>query len=390
MKYPLIKNNINKNDLKKVTSFLRKDNPILTNGKFNYKFEKSWSEWLGVKYSVFVNSGSSANLLSMAILKNKFPKGGEIIVPSLTWSSDVNSIILNGFTPVFVDINLHNLCLDTELVLKAISKKTISVFITHAQGFNGLSNKLLKILKQKKILLIEDVCESHGAHFRNKKLGTYGLMSNFSFYYAHHMSTIEGGMISTNNKSVYNNLLMLRGHGLLRESNDKSFIKKIIKSRPDLNPNFVFMNKGYNVRNTEIGGIIGLNQLKDLDKNIKIRNNNFKYFIRNLDKDLYFTDFDLKGSSNYAFNLVLKYKDDKLIKRLKTHLKNNGIEFRMGSAGGGNQLRQPYLDDIVKKNDYKNFPITEHIHFYGMYIGNYPELKKKDIDFILKIVNLKK
>ena len=147
------------------------------------------------------------------------------------------------------------------------------------------------------------------------------------------------------------------------------------------------MNKGYNVRNTEIGGIIGLNQLKDLDKNIKKRNENFQYFIRNLNEDLFFKDFDLKGSSNYAFNLVLKYKDNELIKKLKKRLSKNGIEFRMGSAGGGNQLRQPYLSDIIKKNEFKRFPITEHIHFYGMYIGNFPDLSAAEISEIVDIVN---
>jgi len=388
MKYPLITNNINRNDLDKVIKFLKTDNPILTNSNNNLKFEKKWSKWLGVKYSIFVNSGSSANLLTMAALKEKFPQGGEVIVPSLTWSSDINSIIFNGFKPVFIDISFKNLSLNIDLTLEAITKKTVAVFITHAQGFNGLNNKLLKTLKQKKVILLEDVCESHGATFNGKKLGTFGLISNFSFYYAHHMSTIEGGMISTNSKQIYNSLLMLRGHGLLRECHDLGYINKIIKSRPDLNPNFIFMNKGYNVRNNEIGGLIGLNQLKKLDSNINKRKKNFEYFIKNLDKSLYFTDFDLWGSSNYAFNLILKEKNINLINRLKTSLIKSGIEFRMGSAGGGNQLRQPYLSDIVGNKDYKKYPITEHIHFYGMYIGNYPSLKKIDIDFIIKIVNL--
>ena len=388
MRYPLISNNITREDLNKVIKFLKNKNPILTNGKYNLSFEKKWSKWLGVKYSVFVNSGSSANLITLAALREKFPKGGEIIVPTLTWSSDINSIYFNGFVPKFVDINLNNLSLNIDATIKSITKKTVAVFITHAQGFNGLDQRLIKFLKKHNIVLIEDVCESHGASFMGKKLGTYGLMSNFSFYYAHHMSTIEGGMISTNDKNLYYILLMLRGHGLLREVKDKNFVNKHIKKRPDLNPKFIFMNQGFNVRNNEIGGIIGLNQLKYLDLNIEKRKSNFEYFINNLNKKLYFTGFDLKGSSNYAFNLILKEKNPKLIKKLKLILTKNGIEYRMGSAGGGNQLRQPYLSNFVKKNSYKNYPITEHIHFYGMYIGNYPNLNKKDIDFILKIVNL--
>ena len=200
--HPLMTNNITKADLQNVISFLRKKNPILTQSKNVRKFELEWSKWLNVKYSVFVNSGSSANLLSIAILK-KYYSSGEIIVPALTWISDITSVILNGYKPVFVDINLNNLSMNEDEIFKKINKKTRAIFITHAQGFNGLSKKLIKYMKEKKIILIEDVCESHGAKLNNKKLGTFGLMSNFSFYYAHHMSTIEGGMICTNDEKIY-------------------------------------------------------------------------------------------------------------------------------------------------------------------------------------------
>ena len=167
---------------------------ILTQSKKVLEFEKKWSKWLGVRYSTFVNSGSSANYISLAILKiiNKNKKKNEIIVPSLTWVSDINSVIMNGFKPVFVDINLENLSMNIKNVLKKVNKKTLAVFITHAQGFNGLNKELLSKLKKRKIYLIEDVCESHGAKFKGKKLGSFGQISNFSFYYAHHMTTIEG------------------------------------------------------------------------------------------------------------------------------------------------------------------------------------------------------
>ena len=144
-------------------------------------------------------------------------KKNEIIVPSLTWVSDINSVIMNGFKPVFVDIDLSTLSTSSEEIIKKISKRTLAVFITHAQGFNGLTDKLLKYLKKKDISLIEDVCESHGAKHKNSKLGTYGLMSNFSFYYAHHMTTIEGGMICTNNKSLAIKFKNLSFHGWNRD-----------------------------------------------------------------------------------------------------------------------------------------------------------------------------
>ena len=385
-KYPLMKNNFSRSDLDEIINYLKQKDPILTSNKIVVDFEKKWSKWLGVKYSVFVNSGSSANLISLTVLKNKFPKGGEIIVPPLTWVSDIVSIIQSGFTPIFVDIKMENLSLDSSLVEKAISNKTVAIFLSHIQGFNGLDNKILSLIKKHNIILIEDVCESHGAMFKNKKCGSYGLMSNFSFYYAHHISTIEGGMVCTNDKKIYLEARMIRAHGLLRESNDKKIIKSFQKKYNYLNPDYIFLYAGFNMRNTEIGGMLGRSQLKRLDKIIEKRNKNHEYFLKKIDSSKYFIDFLIKGSSNYAFNLILRNKDRLLLKRLKIQLKKNNIEFRQGSAGGGNQLLQPYLRNLRFRKKI-NFPIVEHIHTYGFYIGNYPSLSFKDIDFICKIIN---
>ncbi len=382
-----MKNNILRSDLNEVIKFLKKKDPILTQNKYVKKFEQKWSKWLGIKYSVFVNSGSSANFLSLAILKTEFPTGGEIIVPSFTWVSDIVSIINNGFKPIFVDIKFQNLSMNEEEIFKKINKKTRAVFLTHAQGFNGLSQNLLNKLKQKNVYLIEDVCESHGAKFGKKKLGSFGYISNFSFYYAHHMSTIEGGMICTNNENVYEKARMLRSHGLVREINNFKLKNKFLKKYKDLNPQFIFGLPGYNFRNNEIGAILGLNQLKRLNDNILKRNRNHKYFLSKIDKTKYYTNFDLKGSSNYALNLIMKKKDNRLVNKLIKNLTKFNIEFRRGSVGGGNQLRQPYLKNILPKNDAKKYKVTEHIHFYGFYIGNYPELNKRDIDFICEIIN---
>ncbi len=385
-KYPLIKNNISRDDLDNVIDYLKQKDPKLTQGSNVKKFEQKWSKWLGVKYSVFVNSGSSANFISLKILKET--RGiGEVIMTPFTWSSDINSVIENGFKPVFIDIDLKNLSIDENKILKKINAKTKALFITHAQGFNGLSSKILNILKQKKIVLIEDVCESHGAYFKLKKLGTFGSISNFSFYYAHHLSTIEGGMVCTDDKNIYNLAKIIRGHGMLREVDDKNFIRSYLNKFPDLNPKFIFTHSGYNMRNNEISAIIGINQLKRIDKNILKRNKNKIKFIKLIDKEKFYTDFDLIGQSNYAFNLILKKPDNKLMNKLCNTLEKNGIEFRKGSVGGGNQLRQPYLKKIYRKNFHLNFPNTEHLHFYSMYIGNYPDLNKIDIEYICKIIN---
>ena len=385
--HPLMDNNISEEDVNAIIKFLKQNKKrIFTQSKKVKEFESKWSKWLGVKYSVFVNSGSSANLITMLALKILKGKG-EVIVPTLTWISDIASVLQNDFKPVFVDINPRNLCMNEDQIIKKINKKTKAVFLSHIQGFNGLSENLLSYLKKKKIELIEDVCESHGAKFKNKKLGSYSLMSNFSFYYAHHISTIEGGMVCTNNKNVYELLKVVRSHGMARELGNREKEKKIVKKYPKLSPKFIFLHPSYNVRNNEISAVVGINQLKRLDKNNKIRNINLKYFLKNLDNNYYQTNFILEGCSNYAFPLIMKKKNFKNRAKLENKLKEFKIEFRRGNAGGGNQLRQPYLKNIINKNMIKKFKHVDHVHFFGYYIGNYPSLKKEKILKICQILN---
>jgi CDP-6-deoxy-D-xylo-4-hexulose-3-dehydrase len=379
-------NNFEKEDLILASNFL-KNNNILTQSKNVENFEKKWSNWLGVKYSVFVNSGSSANYLTMLSLKLLYGDGGEVIVPTLTWVSDIVSVINNSFKPVFVDINLKNLCMLESEIEKKINKNTKAIFITHAQGFNGLSDSLLRLIKKKKILLIEDVCESHGATFKNKKLGTYGIISNFSFYYAHHLSTIEGGMICTNNKKIFEMIRMLRSHGMVRESGNHNFERKMINKYKKLSPKFIFLYPGFNMRNNEISAVIGINQLKRLNANIKSRNKNFKLFLRYLDSDIFYKNFNLEGISNYAFPVILKTKSFFIRNKFEEIMKKNSIEFRRGNAGGGNQLRQPYLKKYINKIKIETFKNVEQVHFFGYYIGNFPSLDSKKIIKICNIIN---
>ena len=387
--HSLMHNNFSKSDFSELKKILNRPNPILTQSSKVKEFEKKWSKWLGVKYSTFVNSGSSANFITISLIKalKKNKSKNQVIVPSLTWISDISSVILNNLEPIFVDVNLSTLSANADQIIKKINKKTLAVFVTHAQGFSGVNEKLLKILKKKKIPLIEDVCESHGAKFKDKKLGTLGLVSNFSFYYAHHMTTIEGGMISTNDKKIYELSKIFRSHGMARESKNKTFEKNMIKKYKNLSPQFIFLYPTLNFRNTEIGACIGINQLKTLDKNNKKRTANFKFFISQLDETKYFKDFQIIGSSNYAFPIILKTNNFKKRDLFEKNLKNNNIEFRRGNAGGGNQLRQPYLKNYIKKINLKKFPNVEKIHFFGYYIGNYPSLKKDKIKRILKILN---
>lgn len=382
-----MRNNILREDLDAVIEHLKQDDPILTHGANVRAFEAEWSEWLGVKHSVFVNSGASANLLTMAILKIRHPEGGEVIVPPLAWISDVASVMQNGFKPVFADIDPRTLGMDPAQILAKINGRTRAVFLTHVQGFDGLTDDLLGELKRRNIPLIEDVCESHGATHNGKKLGSLSWISNFSFYYAHHMSTIEGGMVCTNDPEVYQQLRMLRSHGMVREANDPAVHEAYQAGNPELNPDFIFAFPAYNVRNTEIGGIMGRSQLKRLDQIVKRRTENLLRFLKQIDPGKYRTDFKLEGSSNYAFNLILKRPDDDLVQRLMQKMRDSGVEFRRGSAGGGNQIRQPYLKGVVPDGHHREFPETEHVHFYGFYIGNFPDLSDKEVDELCAILN---
>lgn len=194
-------------------------------------------------------------------------------------------------------------------------------------------------------------------------------------------------MICTNNKKLYHIFQMLRGHGLIREVSDKKIVRNIAKKYPKLSPKFIFLYPGYNMRNNEISAVIGINQLKRLDKNIKNRKKNFEIFLNNIDSTIYVNNFDTQGNSNYAFPLILNSKNIQLRNKLENLMNKHKIEFRRGNAGGGNQLRQPYLKKFFRKYNMKNFKNVEHIHFFGYYIGNYPSLKKEKILKLCKILN---
>lgn len=385
LNWPLMENNITREDIDVLIDFLN-ESPRLTQGENVKLFEQEWSEWLGVKYSVFVNSGASANLITMAALKQLCGEG-EIIVPPLSWVSDIASVLQNGFKPVFVDINPKNLCMNDEQVLLRLGEHTKAIFITYVQGFNGLTDRLLEALRERGIPLIEDVCESHGATFKGRKLGTYGLISNFSFYFAHHMSTIEGGMVCTNNEDIYETLRMLRSHGMVREAQSDGVKDEYARRNPDLSSDFIFAFPAYNVRNTEIGAVLGRNQLKRLETNNEKRKKNFELFLNNLDPHKYRTDFDLEGSCNYAFNLIITKVEPEFRDRVEDAMKMAGVEFRRGSSGGGNQLRQPYLRDAMPEKEFERYPEVEHVHFYGYYIGNYPDLEERKIFELCKLLN---
>lgn len=383
--WPLMANNITRADLDAVIAFLQQDDPILTQSKNVVAFEEEWSNWAGVKHSVFVNSGSSANTMTIAAIRHAYGQG-EIIVPTLTWVSDIAATLHTGMDPVFVDINPRTLGMDLDEVLSKITSRTKAIFLTHILGYNALTEDFVAELQRRNIPLIEDVCESHGATCNGKRLGSLGNISNFSYYYAHHLSTIEGGMICTNDAELYEICRMLRSHGMTREIKDPQRKQQFATDYPDLNPDFIFAYPAWNFRSTEINAVIGRSQLPRLDANNEKRRANLKAFLSGLDDTKFFTDFEQEGSSNYAFTLVLKHADDILRDKVESTLRAHKVEFRRGTSGGGNQLRQPYLRRLFG-NACDNYPKVNHVHFYGWYIGNYPDLEPSKIGKLTALLN---
>ncbi len=352
---------------------------LITQGKNVKNFEKNFSKYLGIKYSVMVNSGSSANLLMIAALfftkdKNKkLKKGDEVIVPSLGWSTSYFPLQQYGLKLKFVDVDLQTLNFDIDQLSKAISKKTKLIFAINICGNSNEFTKIFKIMKNRKILLLEDNCESLGAKYKKKKTGTFGIMSSSSFYYSHHISTVEGGMISTNDKELYQILLSLRSHGWIRDLPNKNFIKN--KSKNNFDNSFNFLLPGYNLRSTEINAAAGIQQLKKLPNFIKQRRKNYFFYKKIFKNNKFIIQKEVGNSSSFWLTFIIK-KESK-IKRIDliNKLKNIGVECR------------PIVSGNFVKNEvcnYLNFKVfgqlknANYISNNGFAIGNsHYDLTKK-------------
>jgi CDP-6-deoxy-D-xylo-4-hexulose-3-dehydrase len=348
---------------KKLAKFILKTNRF-TQFKEVKNFEEKYSKWQGCKYSVFVNSGSSANLLIIQAAKEiyKWKSDDEIIVPSVTWPTTITPVIQSNLKPIFVDCNLEDFSFDYEQLKKKISKKTKAIFVAHIIGFPANIQKIKKIIKNRNIMIFEDSCESQGAKFNNKKVGNFGVASSFSFYWGHHMTTIEGGMICTNNKNFYHICLLKRSHGLAREL-PSELHKNISRNYPNNNFKFLFLNSGFNLRNTEINAHLGNFQLPMLNKWINIRNRNYKYFYEVCNKfKKYLIINKNKGISSFVLPFIFR---NKLLRiNFEKELKKQRIESRPFIAG--NLLRQPFLKNYLV-SDCVN---ADFLHTNAIYIGN--------------------
>jgi CDP-6-deoxy-D-xylo-4-hexulose-3-dehydrase len=277
--------------------------------------------------------------------------------------------------------------MSTGAILDRITPRTRAVLLTHVQGFDGLTQPLLDALADRGIPLIEDVCEAHGATHEGQPLGTFGLASNFSFYFAHHMTTVEGGMVCTDDPELVQVLRMMRSHGMVREATDAELVEGYASRHPDLHPEFIFAWPAYNVRNTELGAVLGLSQLPRLDASNARRRHRFQRFLEYLDPSRFFTDFRVQGSCNYAFNLITREPDEALFGAAVALLGAAGVEIRRGGAGGGNQLRQPYLRQVVPDGAWRDYPIVEHVHDFGLYFGNHDGVEEERLASLCEDLN---
>ncbi len=383
MKYSLTSNTWGKEEEDSILKTLKSGR--YTYGKRVEEFEKRFAKFHNKKYAVMVNSGSSANLLALSILKylknSPLKDQDEIIVPGVSWSTTYFPINQAGFKIVLVDVDRKTLNIDISKIEKAITKKTKAIMSVSILGNPCEFNNLRKICKKYNLLLIEDNCESLGARYKGRLTGTFGEISTFSFFFSHHISTGEGGMIITDNKEYYNLLKSLRSHGWTRGL-DKSYLKSISKNK--FFEDYEFIYPGYNLRPMEFNAATGLEQLKKLKNNIMTRRRNLKYFQNLFKNDKYFDiQKEIEESSSFSFPLVLKEEYRNKKEKIYSFLKKNNIEFRL--LTGGCIACHP----VIKKMNYRisgNLNNSIYAHKYGLFVGNHPKNLIREITFFKKVI----
>jgi len=371
--WPLMKDCITQEDKDSLVNFIQTSNRY-TNGPKVKEFERQWSEWLGVKHSLFVSSGSTANtlLLSAIVEKYNLKRGDKVLVPAMTWVTNVAPVIQLGLEPIFCDVEPDTFSFDLEH-LKKLSKEHTDikvVFVTHLFGVPADINEFKKIIPD--VIYIEDCCESHGATLKDKKVGTFSEGSTFSSYFGHHMTTVEGGFVSTDDTKLYELMKTKRSHGLARECSPDVY-EKYKKKYPEVDERFMFVTDGYNFRNNEFGAVLGLSQLPRLDGMVKIRRDicdKFVSILNKYDDTFHIPNFD--GNSSFCLPFILNNKNMK--KGLQEYLENSGIETR--PLCSGNLLRQPFLKDYSLDIDN---PKVDYLHFNGFFIGNNHLITNEDI-----------
>jgi CDP-6-deoxy-D-xylo-4-hexulose-3-dehydrase len=374
----LVKDTITHNEIDQLCDWL-KTYPQLTKGKLTEEFESKWAEWLGTKYSVFLNSGSSANLAMVYALKvsNKL-KNNKIIVPCVSWVTTISPAIQLGLEPILCETDKDTLGLDIEYFEKLCKEHNPAcVILVHVLGFPNKMEEIQNICKKYDVILLEDSCESVGTEYKGKQTGTFGLMSSFSTYFGHHFSTIEGGFVCTDDFELYEILKSIRSHGWSRDLSKETKEKLQAENNVDDFRNFyTFYYPGFNLRATDVQAFLGINQLKSLkEKNIK-RYQNFLLYDSLIQNDYWkikYSDF----VSNFAYPIIHPNKS-----KIANNLQNGNVECRPLICGS--MSRQPFY---YKQFGLQVFPFSDIIHDYGLYLPNNPDITEEDIKYIANIVN---
>jgi len=379
-KIDLVKDTIDGDDIQKLISWLQ-TNPRLTKGELTVQFEKEWSDWLGKKYSVFVNSGSSANLAAIygLLLSGKL-KNNKIVVPAVSWVTTVTPAVQFGMEPIMCECDEENLGLNINHLKQIIEEHNPScIILVHVLGFPNHMDEILELCEKHDIRLIEDTCESMGSEYNNKKLGTFGDLSTFSFYFGHHMSTIEGGMISTDDEDLYHILLSIRSHGWDRDLPKSKQVELREKYKiGNFRSLYTFYYPGFNLRATDLQAFIGLQQLQKLGTIIKNRNINYQRYHDGIKN----TEWKVNPPSNSFISNFSYPVITKNIKELVEKLTENNIECRPLICGSINE--HPFWYERYGKQE---LPISKRVHEYGLYLPNNHQMTIEEVDTVINIVN---
>lgn len=381
--YPLQKDTVAKEDHQALAQWINSDPlPRLTMGPLVKKFEDKWSDWLGVTYSVSCNSGSSANLLMYyALLRSGKLKNKKIIVPSAAWVTTVAPAIQLGFEPIMCEADPATFGLDLTHLEQLLKKhRPSTVIMVQVLGVPNDMEQIMKLKKKYRFFLLEDTCAAMGSQYNGRKLGTYGDMASISTYFGHQFSTIEGGLVSTNNPDFYKLLLMLRSHGWVSGLDPKTRTDLLKKYKiEDIGTHFVFCEPGFNFRLTDLQAFIGIRQLDKMDWLVENRSRNHDLYRSLLSPNFGVQEYNSKSIiCSIHFCALAKDKEER--KKIIASLNDNGIETRPFTSG--NQGRHPYW---FREYGKFNAPMADKLHDCGFFLPNYPTLSEKDIEFICSV-----
>ena len=383
--YPLATSTWDNKELEAIQSVIESDN--YTMGDQVSKFEHDFGKFINRKYCLMVSSGSAANLISIAsFFYTKNPmlkKGDEIIVPAVSWSTTYFPLQQYGLKLKFVDIDINTLNYDLDALKSAITGNTKMIVTVNLLGNPNDFDTINKLINNKNIFIFEDNCESLGAEYKGKQTGTFGVIGTFSTYFSHHISTMEGGFVTTDNEELYHILLSLRAHGWTRNLPNKNYVTT--KSEDWFEESFRFVLPGYNVRPVEMSGAIGIKQLEKTPSFLKKRRQNAELFVKLFkDHPNYLIQKDIDKSSWFGFSLIIKPNSNLKRKNIVNILKKNKIECR--PIVTGNFVR----NEVMKYFDYEmheELKNANHLHDNGFFVGNSHKCLSKNINFLSQILS---